>query len=83
MKVEPLRTRGFLQMRTSAFFVQKLRIFRNLWCVRTDKGEKGQFLRFCADDFYGWPLKQFLVFLDRNLSAFKIKPDKNGRSIDQ
>jgi len=24
-------------MRTSALFVEKLRIFRNLWCVRTDK----------------------------------------------
>jgi len=31
-------------MRTSALFgAKKLRIFRNLWCVRTDKGgERGQ-----------------------------------------
>jgi len=28
------------------FWCKKLRIFRNLWCVRTDKGVN--FLRFCA-----------------------------------
>jgi len=54
------------------FLVQKLRIIRNLWCVRTDKkGEiwdsadvlqtKGEaegvnFSQFCADLFCGWPL---------------------------
>jgi len=36
--------RDVLQMRTSALLVPKtnFRIFRNLWCVHTDKGE-GQF----------------------------------------
>jgi len=29
---------GIFQMRKSALFDAKLRIFRNLWCVRTDKG---------------------------------------------
>jgi len=38
--------RGFLQMRTSALFGEKkLRIFRNLWYVRTDKREWGSI--FC------------------------------------
>jgi len=57
---------------TSALFgAKKLRIFRNLWCVRTDKegrggwasadilwtkGEGVNFSRFCADVFYGRPL---------------------------
>jgi len=61
-------------MRTSAIFGAKyLRIFRNLWCVRTDKGrgfskcghfeDKGKginFSRFCADVFYGRPLISIL-----------------------
>jgi len=38
----PARTffgQGVLQMRTSALIdAKKLRIFRNAWCVRTDKG---------------------------------------------
>jgi len=29
---------GSLQMWTSALFGEKLQIFRNLWCTRTDKG---------------------------------------------
>jgi len=38
-----LRTRMALQMRTSALFGAKtFGIFRNLWCVRTDKGELTQ-----------------------------------------
>jgi len=33
------------------------RIFRNLWCVRTDNGGWGvNFSRFCVDFFYGRPL---------------------------
>jgi len=54
-----LRTTGSFR-----FARKKIRIFRNLWYVRTDKGEgveqcghfmdKGvNFSRFCADDFYG------------------------------
>jgi len=42
------------------FLEQKLQIFRNLWCVRMDKGgwanaDKGgvNFSQFCADVFYG------------------------------
>jgi len=52
------------------FWHKKLRIFRNLWCVRMDKAggrlsqcrhfsvkrEGGQFSRFCADVLYGRPL---------------------------
>jgi len=35
-----LRTKGVLQMRTSALFkAKKHRVFRNLWYVRTDKGK--------------------------------------------
>jgi len=62
-------TGGGLQMRTSALFgAKKLVFFRNLWCVRTDKGRSSQcghyagqrggvnFSRLCADVFYGWPL---------------------------
>jgi len=30
--------RGFFRSGRPHFFVQILRIFRNLWCVRTDKG---------------------------------------------
>jgi len=34
------REEEVLQMRTSSLFcAKKLRIFRKLWCVRTDKGE--------------------------------------------
>jgi len=54
----------------STFWCKKLRRFRNLQCVRTDKGEgvelvrtfcrRGReginFTRFCADIFYGRPL---------------------------
>jgi len=61
---------GVLQMRTSALFgIKKFRIFRNLWCVCTDKGDgwasadilrtRGRavnFSRFRADVFYGRPL---------------------------
>jgi len=68
--------RGF-QMRDCGrphILVQKLRIFQNLWCVRTNMGEGvetavrtlfGQegrnvnFSRFCVDVFYGRPLKTF------------------------
>jgi len=50
------------------FWCKKFGIFRNLWCVRTDKGVEPvrtfcrqgggvNFLRFCADVFYGRPLK--------------------------
>jgi len=50
-----------LQMRTSALFGAKTRIFRNLWCIRTDKGgasadKRGgrvNFSRLCANIFYG------------------------------
>jgi len=57
-------------MRTSSLFgPKKLRTFRNLWCVRKDRGVwasadilqtgGGNFLRFCADVFYGRPLTHF------------------------
>jgi len=29
-------------MQTSALFGEKIRIFRNLWCVRMDKGGEGK-----------------------------------------
>jgi len=38
--------RGVLQMRTSTLFdAKKLRIFWNLWSVRTDKGGRGPIFR--------------------------------------
>jgi len=55
-------------MWTVALFGAIHRVFRNLWCVHTDKGEEGVkpmriffgqegggsiFSRFCADVFYG------------------------------
>jgi len=62
----PVRTWGVLQMRTSILWRKKLRIFRNLWCVRTKRGgwasadilrTRGvKFSRFCTDVFYGRPL---------------------------
>jgi len=33
------------------FWRKKLWIFRNFWCVRTNKGEGVNFSRFCADVF--------------------------------
>jgi len=67
---EIFRTRGeFFRCRRLHFLVKEHRIFRNLWCARTDKGEGvepvrtfcGQgreinFSRFCADVLYGRPL---------------------------
>jgi len=49
------------------FWCKKLRIFQNLWGVRTDKRGwasaeilwtrgRREFLRICADDLYGWLL---------------------------
>jgi len=35
-------------MRTLHFLVQKLRIFSNLWCVRTDRGGVKAVLTFCG-----------------------------------
>jgi len=64
---EILRTRGVLQMRTSALFGAKNRFFE-IWCVRTDKERREvnpvwtiykqevkvvNISRFCADVFYG------------------------------
>jgi len=59
------------------FWYKNLRIFRNLWCVRTDKGggrlskcghfaNKGEgvnFSRFCADVIYGRPLSVNAAFV--------------------
>jgi len=43
-------------MRTSAVFGAKnLELFRNLWCVRTDKEEGLDFSRFCAGIFKAAP----------------------------
>jgi len=36
-------------MRTSALFGEKRRIFRNLWCVRTDKGGGSQFFAILCE----------------------------------
>jgi len=72
-------------MRTSTLFVQKtFRIFRNLWCVRTDKGEGGlsrsghfadlgfNFSLFCADVFYvGTFLEIFTPYLLKPFFQFK------------
>jgi len=59
-----------LQMRSSALFgAKKLRIFRNLWCVRTDGVVN--FSQFCADLFYGRPIQQqaeYLTWLYRKKS---------------
>jgi len=38
------------------FWCKKLRNFRNLWCVLTDKVGGVDFSRFCSDVFYGQPL---------------------------
>jgi len=43
--------------------MQKLRIFRNLWCGRTDKEGGVSFLQFCADVVYGRPLNRFLKLM--------------------
>jgi len=72
-----LKTRRQKDLRDSSeaylrtFWCKKPRIFRYLWCVRTNKrrvgvkpvrtfcgqGERGvNILRFCADVFYGRPL---------------------------
>jgi len=64
-----LRTkRGSSDAERPQFLLQKFRIFRNLWCVRTTRGEgelrqcgrfsdkeeeEVNFSRFCADVFYG------------------------------
>jgi len=39
------------------FWCKNLRIFRNLWYVRTDKGGGGQFFTILCDVFYGRPLR--------------------------
>jgi len=53
-----------LQMWMFKLFVAKyFKIFRKLWCIRTDKGfeamrtkrEEVNFSQFCADVFYGRP----------------------------
>jgi len=66
-RVCPVRTfyvQGDFRCGCSHFFAQKLRIFRNLWCVRTDKGKlsqcghfanKGGGDRIFADVLYGRP----------------------------
>jgi len=70
--VDILRTRGrgSSDAGVRTFWRKKIRIFRNLWCVRTDKeggwvgpvrtfcGQEGRvnFSRFCADVFFGRPL---------------------------
>jgi len=48
---DALGEEGVLQMRVSALFgAKKLRIFWNLWCIRTDKGGRGvePVLTFCG-----------------------------------
>jgi len=60
-----LRGGGSSDADVRTFWCKKPRIFRNLWCVFTDK-ERGvesmrtvegvNFSRFCADAFYGRPL---------------------------
>jgi len=47
------------------FWCKKLRIFRNLWCVRMNKEGRGHFSRFCADVFDG-RLLITLFFLKNN-----------------
>jgi len=58
------------------FWCKKLRIFQNLWCVRTDsarkveqlrtfcgqRGRRVKFSRFRADIFYGRPLTGLLLY---------------------
>jgi len=61
----------FFRCGCSHFLMQKIRFFRNLWCVRTEKGGEGlskcghfadkrargvNFSQICADVFYGLPL---------------------------
>jgi len=64
---------GVVQMlRTSTLFAARLRIFRTIWCVRSDKWRKSQ---FCADVFYGRPLiNQFLIQFEYLGSNHPIRP---------
>jgi len=62
--------RGSSDANVRTFWYKIFRIFRNFWCVRTDKGEglwaiadifrtrggRVNFTQFCADVFYGQPL---------------------------
>jgi len=50
-------------MRTSALFgVKKIQIFRNLWCVRTDKvGEGSNFRDLMRTSFMDGPLPVYLL----------------------
>jgi len=62
---------GFFRGGRPHFLVKKLRIFRNLWWVRTDKGVI--VLRFCV--FYGWPLRFFEV---ETLWSKKLEADSEA-----
>jgi len=74
-------------MRKSALFVANcIGFFRNLWCVRTDRGlsQCGQgkgmvnFSGFCADIFYGWTLR--CLIQERSSVAYAKKVGIESRS---
>jgi len=83
-----VRTFGYKKLR-------KLRIFRDLWCVRTDKGgrdvesfrafcgEGGNFSRFCADVFDGRSLRYFISnnMQDWHTAKYKYKSNDSAKSL--
>jgi len=71
-------------VRALYFMVQKLQIFRNLWCVHMDKERRVEpvrticglgggvnFSRFCTEVFYGRPL--ILYFKENFLLAMLVR----------
>jgi len=51
------------------FWCKKLRIFRNLWCVRTGREGGGNFSRFCADVLYGQAL---MIKISQTVSSSRL-----------
>jgi len=71
---------------SDAFSCKKRRIFRDLWCVRTDNRERIEpvqtfcgeeeiegvnFSRFCADVFYGWAPNSTKISNKRSIIGVK------------
>jgi len=63
-------------MRTSALLVQKPRIFRNLWCVRTDKENEPVRTMGVGSGFRDFAQKSFMDYFSR----VNQTPDNDGCS---
>jgi len=74
-----VRIRGFLQKQTTALFCEKnLRIFRNLWYVRPDKGKGIESVRtFCEQGGRGEE-RFFTILCGRLLWTTHLLSDKLG-----